>query len=118
MWLFDEERPITCTFVANELGIHTNIAKQMLYQFSKDNASKVEATYLVSGFKNVAANDNTSGRKRRSVVLVKEGRLSAVVEEKFDSVLSKHVYALSNKDNDDINGKLNLISKKFASKLE
>jgi DNA polymerase delta subunit 3 len=117
MWLFDEERPVTCTFVANELGIHTNIAKQMLYQFSKDNASKVDATYLVSGFKNVATNDNASSRKSRSVVLVKEGRLNAVIEEKFDTVLSKHVYALSNKDNDDIDGKLNLISKKLATKL-
>ena len=52
MWLFDEERPITCTFVSNELDVHTNVAKQMLYQFSKDNSEKVDATYLVSGIKN------------------------------------------------------------------
>ena len=71
MWLFDEERPITCTFVANELGINTNVAKQMLYQYSEDNSTTVEATYLVSG---------ATKSKSHCVMLVKEGGLKRFQE--------------------------------------
>ena len=108
MWLFDEERPITCTFVSNELDVHTNIAKQMLYQFSQDNSEKVDATYFVSGIKKLST---PSGGKKRSVVIVKEARLNNVIDD-FETVLSKHVYALSSKEPD-----VETISKTFATKL-
>ena len=108
MWLFDEEIPITCTFVANELGINTNVAKQMLYQYSQDNSTTVEATYLVSG---------ATKSKSHCVMLVKEGRLKTVIEGNFDTVLSKHVYALSSKEEVETGDNVSLISKKFATKL-
>ena len=80
----------------------------MLYQFSQDNSEKVDATYLVSGIKKQST---TSGGAKRSVVIVKEARLNTVIDD-FETVLSKHVYALSSKEPD-----VDTISKVFATKL-
>eukprot|EP00505_MAST-04D_sp_SCG-Rhode-Island_P004998 Stramenopile-MAST_4_protein_4998 len=84
MWLFEESKPITCTFVAHELGVATYVAKKMMYDFAQKNEARVRVSYLVSGI--VVGGSH-------SVVLTDSMSLAAV-ESTFETVYSVHVYSL------------------------
>ena len=91
-WIYVDTKIVTYKYLAKHISVHVNVAKQMLYEFvqicSKDEKkSALEVIYLLAG--SIAKNP-----KSTKVCLVNSKKLSAK-EAEFESLTSKHVYAIS-----------------------
>lgn len=101
-WIFDESKLVTYKYVASSLKIHVNVAKKMLFTYSKESTRKTFAIYLVSGSINGECH----------VKLISDKDIEKE-ESQFDQILTKHVYALgqpSVSDTNDLSGMLHLSS--------
>ncbi|KAM8727190.1 DNA polymerase delta subunit 3 isoform 1-T1 [Acanthopagrus schlegelii] len=87
----DHNKIVTYKWLSLTLGVHVNIAKQMLFHYldhkRKESSAQLHATYLVSG-KFV---DN--GQTSHKVSVVKEDQLEDV-KSKMSLVVSVHVYSV------------------------
>ncbi|XP_030257567.1 DNA polymerase delta subunit 3 [Sparus aurata] len=87
----DHNKIVTYKWLSLTLGVHVNIAKQMLFHYldhkRKESSAQLHATYLVSG-KFV---DN--GQTSHKVSVVKEDQLEDV-KSKMSLIVSVHVYSI------------------------
>ncbi|XP_041805963.1 DNA polymerase delta subunit 3 isoform X1 [Chelmon rostratus] len=87
----DHNKIVTYKWLSLTLGVHVNIAKQMLFHYldhkRKESSAQLHATYLVSG-KFV---DN--GQKSHKVSIVKEDQLEDF-KSKMSLIVSVHVYSV------------------------
>ena len=95
-WIYEETKIVTYKWLSKQISVHVNIAKQMLYDFVQKHLEdgkkpKLEVIYLLAG-------RITKGPKCIKVCLVKSVDL-ANKEEDFDSLTSKHIYAISKAEN-------------------
>jgi len=90
-WVLEEDKVVTYKYLSRSLKCHVNVAKQMLFNFIQDQREKsgsdLGIVYLLSG------NQAVDGMKKLKVVLVEEKDLEKEVE-KFDNLLSKHIYSV------------------------
>jgi len=101
-WIFDESKLVTYKYIASSLKIHVNVAKKMLFTYSKESTRKTFAIYLVCGSINGECH----------VKLISDKDIEKE-ESQFDQILTKHVYALgqpSVSDTNDLSGMLHLSS--------
>ncbi|XP_011251354.1 DNA polymerase delta subunit 3 isoform X1 [Camponotus floridanus] len=83
--VFDSDKLVTYKWLSNELHVHVNIAKQILWEFyQKYKNNNVECTYLLIGL----LKDN--GMR---VEIVKESAVSKA-KEKFSKIISEHLYSV------------------------
>ncbi|XP_029667405.1 DNA polymerase delta subunit 3-like [Formica exsecta] len=83
--IFDDDKLVTYKWLSNELHVHVNIAKQILWElYQKYKNKDIECTYLLIGF----LKDN-----EMRVEIVKESTLSKA-KEKFDKIISQHLYSV------------------------
>ncbi|KAI4726943.1 hypothetical protein E4T49_05241 [Aureobasidium sp. EXF-10728] len=102
-------RAVSYRTLSRALRVHTNLAKQMLYDFhrtqNKKQPNSLHVTYLVTGTQTLsppgAEDDEDPGRYRAtSLLLVDEDNLDSA-KSAFDDVSSIHVYSIqSTKIND------------------
>ncbi|XP_029166047.1 DNA polymerase delta subunit 3-like isoform X2 [Nylanderia fulva] len=83
--IFDNDKLVTYKWLSNELHVHVNVAKQILWEFyQKYKNDNIECTYLLIGLlKN----------NEMRVEVVKESALSKA-KEKFDKIISEHLYSV------------------------
>ncbi|KAM0735457.1 DNA polymerase delta subunit 3 [Formica fusca] len=83
--VFDNDKLVTYKWLSNELHVHVNIAKQILWEFyQKYKNNNIECTYLLIGF----LKDN-----EMRVEIVKESTLLKA-KEKFNKIISEHLYSV------------------------
>ncbi|XP_018346926.1 PREDICTED: DNA polymerase delta subunit 3-like [Trachymyrmex septentrionalis] len=84
--VFDNDKLVTYKWLSKELHIHVNIAKQMLWDFYQKYQSNnnIECTYLLIGHLK---------EKGMRVEVVKGSNLSEA-KEKFNKIISEHVYSV------------------------
>jgi DNA polymerase delta subunit 3 len=82
--VFKNEKPVTYRTLSRGLGIHIDVAKQILNEFYTNNESKLHGTSIVTGIK--------SGKQ--TVQLIKNDTL---VEEKqkYSEVANVHIYSIN-----------------------
>nr|XP_045596597.1 DNA polymerase delta subunit 3-like isoform X2 [Procambarus clarkii] len=90
----DEGKIVTYKWLSLTLGVHTNVAKQMLYHFvtsqrDSDKGDDLSVTYFVSG---VVAGEEDHPDVHK-VILVREDNL-ATVKSKMKDVISVHIYSV------------------------
>uniref|UniRef100_A0A672RKW9 DNA polymerase delta subunit 3 n=1 Tax=Sinocyclocheilus grahami TaxID=75366 RepID=A0A672RKW9_SINGR len=88
----DQNKIVTYKWLSLTLGVHVNIAKQMLYHYlqqkrNESSGTPLHATYLVSG--KCVENGSTCHK----VSVVREDKLDAV-KAKMDVTISVHVYSV------------------------
>ncbi|XP_029931373.1 DNA polymerase delta subunit 3 isoform X2 [Myripristis murdjan] len=87
----DHNKIVTYKWLSLTLGVHVNVAKQMLYHYldhkRKESSAQLHATYLVSG--KLVENGQTSHR----VSVVREEQLEDV-KSKMSVTVSVHVYSV------------------------
>uniref|UniRef100_A0A673N703 DNA polymerase delta subunit 3 n=1 Tax=Sinocyclocheilus rhinocerous TaxID=307959 RepID=A0A673N703_9TELE len=88
----DQNKIVTYKWLSLTLGVHVNIAKQMLYHYlqqkrNESSGTPLHATYLVSG--KCVENGSTCHK----VSVVREDKLDAV-KAKMDMTISVHVYSV------------------------
>lgn len=83
--VFDNDKLVTYKWLSNELHVHVNVAKQILWEFyQKYKNDNIECTYLLIGLlKN----------NEMRVEVVKESALSKA-KEKFSKIISEHLYSI------------------------
>ena len=89
-WVYEETKIVTYKWLSKQISVHVNIAKQMLYEFVQSNQnsqSPIEIVYLLAG--RIALPPHSV-----KVCLVKSKDLSSK-EAEFQSITSKHIYAIS-----------------------
>ena len=91
-WVYEETKIVTYKWLSKQICVHVNVAKQMLYDFMQKHISntqkpELEVIYLLAGRLNKRP-------KNVKVCLVKSCDL-ATKEAEFESLTSKHVYAIS-----------------------
>lgn len=99
----DEGRIVTYKWLSLTLGVHTNVAKQMLYHFvssqhDSDKGDNLNVTYIVSGV--VAREGDHPGVHK--IWLVKEDSLAAA-KTKMKDVISVHIYSVQKTKLQDMN---------------
>ncbi|KAG5330798.1 DPOD3 polymerase, partial [Acromyrmex heyeri] len=84
--VFDNDKLVTYKWLSKELHIHVNIAKQILWDFYQKYQSNnnIECTYLLIGHLK---------EKGMRVEVVKGSNLSEA-KEKFNKIISEHVYSV------------------------
>ncbi|XP_042242731.1 DNA polymerase delta subunit 3-like [Homarus americanus] len=90
----DESRIVTYKWLSLTLGVHTNVAKQMLYHFvtsqrDADKGDGLNVTYVVSGI----VGDEGDTPDVHKVVLAREENL-ATVKAKLKEIISVHIYSV------------------------
>ncbi|XP_031826460.1 uncharacterized protein LOC116424329 isoform X2 [Nomia melanderi] len=85
-YIFDNDKLVTYKWLSKELEVHVNIAKQILWEFwqQKKNEKTFDCTFLLMG---------TLEDGGMRVEVVKEKDLSTA-KEKFNKIMSEHVYSL------------------------
>ena len=83
-WIFDNSKVVTYKYLAASLNVHVNAAKKMLFTYHDKSKKKTVASYLLAGRKDGGT----------VITVVPESDLPAQ-EKNLDSVVSKHVFALS-----------------------
>lgn len=88
-YVFDESLVVTFSWLASKLDVHVNVSKQLLEETLRSHFEKLDAVYLVAG----------TLKRRPSGTHVKLVRQNKLVEgeEEFDTITSKHVYAVAKK---------------------
>ncbi|KAH7327853.1 DNA polymerase subunit Cdc27 [Stachybotrys elegans] len=110
--LLSEEQPITYRLLSRALNIHVNTAKEVLYDFHKQQnsvqAGSIHATYIVYGTRSAgsasqagdvemagsAADSEAEEVPCKTLTLVNEDNLKAVLSG-YDEVTSIHIYSLA-----------------------
>lgn len=93
-YINDEGRIVTYKWLSLSLGVHTNVAKQMLFHYvskqrNADKGDGLNVTYIVSGV--VAGEDQQPDVQK--MVLVREDNLDTV-KSKMKDVISVHIYSV------------------------
>lgn len=83
--VFDNDKLVTYKWLSNELHVHVNKAKQILWEFyQKYKNNNIECTYLLIGL----LKDN-----EMRVEVVKESAIFKA-KEKFNKIISEHIYSV------------------------
>ncbi|XP_062366969.1 DNA polymerase delta subunit 3 [Cinclus cinclus] len=88
----DQNRVVTYKWLSYTLGVHVNLAKQMLYDYverkrRENSGAQLHVTYLVAG--NLLQNGHVCHR----VAVVREDKLEAM-KSKLSTIASVHVYSI------------------------
>ncbi|NXQ51300.1 DPOD3 polymerase, partial [Catharus fuscescens] len=88
----DQNRVVTYKWLSYTLGVHVNLAKQMLYDYverkrKENSGAQLHVTYLVAG--NLLQN----GHVCHKVAVVREDKLEAM-KSKLSTIASVHVYSV------------------------
>ncbi|XP_023801391.1 DNA polymerase delta subunit 3 isoform X1 [Cyanistes caeruleus] len=88
----DHNRVVTYKWLSYTLGVHVNLAKQMLYDYverkrKENSGAQLHVTYLVAG--NLLQN----GHVCHKVAVVREDKLEAM-KSKLSTIASVHVYSI------------------------
>ena len=91
-WVYEETKVVTYKWLAKQLSVHVNVAKQMLFAFiqNQEQGEKrqgLDVIYLLAG-------RLLKEPKCIKVCLVKSDDLISK-EAEFESLTSKHIYAVS-----------------------
>jgi len=98
-WIYDEHKLITYHYLSVTLGVHINMAKQMLYEFyteekkkqKKGKGRKLEAMFLLSGTE--ARTGDSDELLKCTTTLCSDEKLEEQ-KSKLKSLYSVHVYSL------------------------
>ncbi|CAG7682314.1 unnamed protein product [Allacma fusca] len=104
-FVYDDKKVVTYKFLSVYLGVHVNLAKQMLYTFrerEKKAGKKIYSLLYVSGLtsKGVGSQDSDDSPgddgliEKHIILLCKDSDFDAI-KDKFSKLLSVHVYCVS-----------------------
>eukprot|EP00002_Diphylleia_rotans_P000120 TRINITY_DN10067_c0_g1_i1.p1 TRINITY_DN10067_c0_g1~~TRINITY_DN10067_c0_g1_i1.p1 ORF type:complete len:599 (-),score=156.81 TRINITY_DN10067_c0_g1_i1:221-2017(-) len=93
--VLDQHQLVTYLWLAREIGVSSEEAKRVLYEYSNTRSKIVQANFVVTGLQNIE-NDF-----RRSVILVPSEKLDET-RAKFSKVFSIHVYSVQDHEPRDL----------------